>query len=66
MRSLEGKIIIVGVTGSIAAIETVKLIHELKRKGATIYCVMTDAACKIIHPNALEYATQKPVITQLT
>ncbi len=66
MRSLEGKIIIVGVTGSIAAVETVKLIHELKRKGATIHCVMTDAACKIIHPNALEYATQKPVITQLT
>jgi len=66
MRSLEGKIIIVGVTGSIAAVETVKLIHELKRKGATIHCVMTDAACKIIHPNALGYATQKPVITQLT
>ena len=66
MRSLEGKIIIVGVTGSIAAVETVKLIHELKRKGATIHCVMTDAACKIIHPNALEYATQKPVITQIT
>ncbi|MGA8070963.1 MAG: bifunctional phosphopantothenoylcysteine decarboxylase/phosphopantothenate--cysteine ligase CoaBC, partial [Halobacteriota archaeon] len=44
----------------------VKLIHELRRKGATIHCVMTDAACKIVHPTALEYATQKPVITQLT
>jgi len=66
MGSLEGKIIIVGITGSIAAVETVKLIHELKRKGATIHCVMTDAACEIIHPNALQYATQKRVITQLT
>ena len=66
MRSLEGKTIVVGVTGSIAAVETVKLIHELRRKGATIHCVMTDAACKIVHPTALEYATQKPVITQLT
>jgi phosphopantothenoylcysteine decarboxylase/phosphopantothenate--cysteine ligase len=66
MASLEGKVIIVGVTGSIAAVETVKLVHELKRKGAMVHCVMTDAACKIIHPNALEYATQNPVITQLT
>jgi len=66
MKSLEGKTIIVGITGSIAAVETVKLIHELRRKGATVHCVMTAAACKIIHPNALEYATQEPVITQLT
>jgi phosphopantothenoylcysteine decarboxylase/phosphopantothenate--cysteine ligase len=66
MRSLEGKVIIVGVTGSIAAVETIKLIHELKRKGATIHCVMTKAACKILHPNALEYAAQNPVITHLT
>ncbi|HYA33126.1 MAG TPA: bifunctional phosphopantothenoylcysteine decarboxylase/phosphopantothenate--cysteine ligase CoaBC [Candidatus Bathyarchaeia archaeon] len=66
MKSLEGRVILIGVTGSIAAVETVKLVHELKRRGATVHCVMTEAACKIIHPNALEYATGNHVITQLT
>jgi phosphopantothenoylcysteine decarboxylase / phosphopantothenate---cysteine ligase len=66
MYSLEGKTVIVGVTGSIAAVETVKLIRKLKRRGATVHVVMTPAARRIIHPNALEYASQNPVINELT
>jgi phosphopantothenoylcysteine decarboxylase/phosphopantothenate--cysteine ligase len=66
MYSLEGKTVIVGVTGSIAAVETVKLIRKLKRKGATVHVVTTPAARRIIHPNALEYASQNPVINELT
>jgi phosphopantothenoylcysteine decarboxylase / phosphopantothenate---cysteine ligase len=66
MSSLEGKTIIVGVTGSIAAVETVKLIRQLKRKGATVHAVTTPAARQVLHPNALEYATQNPVINELT
>jgi phosphopantothenoylcysteine decarboxylase/phosphopantothenate--cysteine ligase len=66
VRSLEDKTIIVGVTGSIAATETIKLIHQLRRKGATVHAVMTSAARQVLHPNALEYATQNPVIDKLT
>ena len=66
MYSLEGKTVIVGVTGSIAAVETVKLIRKLKRKGAAVHVVTTPAARRIIHPNALEYASQNPVINELT
>jgi phosphopantothenoylcysteine decarboxylase/phosphopantothenate--cysteine ligase len=66
VRSLEDKTIIVGVTGSIAATETIKLIHQLRRKGATVHAVMTPAARQVLHPNALEYATQNPVIGELT
>jgi phosphopantothenoylcysteine decarboxylase / phosphopantothenate---cysteine ligase len=66
MSSLDGKTIIVGVTGSIAAVETVKLIRKLKRRGATVHVVTTPAARQIIHPNALEYASQNPVINELT
>jgi phosphopantothenoylcysteine decarboxylase/phosphopantothenate--cysteine ligase len=66
MNSLEGKTVIVGVTGSIAAVETVKLIRKLKRRGATVHVVTTPAARRIIHPNALEYASQNPVINELT
>jgi phosphopantothenoylcysteine decarboxylase/phosphopantothenate--cysteine ligase len=66
MSSLEGKTVIVGVTGSIAAVETVKLIRKLKRRGATVHVVTTPAARRIIQPNALEYASQNPVINELT
>ncbi len=66
MRRLEGKTVIVGVTGSIAAIEVVKLIRALRRSGADVHAVMSSAACQIVHPRALEYATQNPVITEIT
>lgn len=60
---LSGKRIILGVTGSIAAVETVRLARELIRHGADIIPVMTQAATRILHPDALEFATgHKPVI----
>ncbi len=65
-RKLEGKRIVLGVTGSIAAVETVKLARELVRRGADVIAVMSPAAQKIIHPDSLEFATDNPVITELT
>jgi phosphopantothenoylcysteine decarboxylase / phosphopantothenate---cysteine ligase len=58
--------IVLCVTGSVAAVETVKLARELKRKGFQVKCFMTDGACDIINPNALEFATGEKVITKLT
>lgn len=63
---LAGKTIVLGVTGSIAAVSTVQLARELIRYGAAVYAVMTDAARHIIHEEALHYATGHPVITELT
>lgn len=63
---LEGKRIVLGITGSIAAVECVKLVRELIREGAEVCCVMTDAAATIIHPYALEFASGNPVITEIT
>ncbi|WP_321422684.1 bifunctional phosphopantothenoylcysteine decarboxylase/phosphopantothenate--cysteine ligase CoaBC [uncultured Methanobacterium sp.] len=54
------------VTGSVAAVETVKLARELKRKGFQVKCFMSDGACDIINPYALEFATGEQVITKLT
>lgn len=64
--SLAGKLIVVGVTGSIAAVRTVDLVRELIRRGAEVHCVMSNAACQIIHPYSLEYASGCPVITEIT
>jgi phosphopantothenoylcysteine decarboxylase/phosphopantothenate--cysteine ligase len=64
--SLAGKKIVLAVTGSIAAVETVKLARELIRHGATVQAVMSEAAQTIIHPYALQYATGRDVITEIT
>ncbi len=66
MKTLSGKTVVLAVTGSIAAVETVKLAHALRRRGATVQAVMTEAAAGIVHPDALTYATGRPAITRIT
>lgn len=66
VQTLAGKEIVIGVTGSIAAVETVKLIHALRRKGAEVQPVMSEAAQGIIHPDALTYASGRQTITRLS
>jgi len=66
VQTLAGKEIVVGVTGSIAAVETIKLIHALRRKGATVRPVMSAAAQGIVHPDALTYASGNETITRLS
>lgn len=63
---LEGAHVAVGVTGSIAAVRVVELVHELRRRGATVRGVMSADATGIIHPWAVEFATEAPVITEIT
>jgi len=63
--SLAGKTVVLGVTGSIAAVRVVELARELIRNGAEVHAVMTDAARHILHPDALYYATGNPVITEI-
>lgn len=64
--SLDGKRIVLCVTGSIAAVETIRLSRELIRNGAEVQGVMSQASQTIIHPYALEYATGRKVITEIT
>lgn len=63
---LNGVNVALGVTGSIAAVKTIELAHELRRQGANVRGVMTESAQGIIHPWALEFATENPVVTKIT
>jgi phosphopantothenoylcysteine decarboxylase/phosphopantothenate--cysteine ligase len=63
---LEGLNVALGVTGSIAAVKTVELAHELRRRGATVRAVMSPSASGIIHPWAVEFATEHDVVTEIT
>jgi len=64
--SLRGKTIVLAVTGSIAAVRVIELARELIRNGADVHAVTTSAAERIIHPDALHYATGHEVVTELT
>ena len=66
VQTLAGKQIVVAVTGSIAAVEVVKLIHSLCRRGAVVQPVMSAAAAGILHPDALTYASGRETITRLS
>ncbi|MFC7177276.1 bifunctional phosphopantothenoylcysteine decarboxylase/phosphopantothenate--cysteine ligase CoaBC [Halosegnis marinus] len=58
--------VVLGVSGSIAAVKTVELAHELRRQGASVRAVMTDSATGIVHPWAVEFATEHDVVTEIT
>ncbi len=63
---LNGVNVALGVSGSIAAVKVVELAHELRRHGASVRAVMSPAATGIIHPWAVDFATDEPVITEIT
>jgi len=65
-KVLEGKRIVVGVTASIGAIETPKLIRELIRHGAEVYPVATQESRDIVGEYALEFASGKKVCYNIT
>ena len=64
-RSLEGKEIILGVTGSIAAYKAVEILRELTRRGADVTVVMTEGAQRFITPLTFETLSRRPVLTDL-
>jgi phosphopantothenoylcysteine decarboxylase/phosphopantothenate--cysteine ligase len=63
---LSGVNVALGVTGSIAAVKTVELAHELRRRGASVRAVTTESAAGIVHPWAIEFATGNDVVTEVT
>ena len=63
---LSGANVALGVAGSIAAVRCVELAHELRRRGAAVRAVMTESAQGVIHPWAMEFATERDVITEIT
>jgi phosphopantothenoylcysteine decarboxylase/phosphopantothenate--cysteine ligase len=66
MSLLSGTNVALGVTGSIAAVKTVELAHELRRHGASVRAVMTGSATRIIDPWAAEFATEHEAVTEIT
>lgn len=58
---LQGKHVIVGVTGGIAAYKAVYLVRELVRHGADVHCLMTEGARHFVGPVSLAAISGHPV-----
>ncbi|MEF8757022.1 MAG: bifunctional phosphopantothenoylcysteine decarboxylase/phosphopantothenate--cysteine ligase CoaBC [Halobacteriales archaeon] len=63
---LSGVNVALGVTGSIAAVTNVELIHELRRRGAEVRVLMSGSATDIVHPWSLELASENDVVTEIS
>ena len=65
MADLEGKRIVVGITGSIAAYKSAELVRLLRRRGAKLRVVMTEHATHFMHPLTFETLSGNGVITDM-
>jgi len=61
---LKGKTVVLGVTGSISAVESFRIARELKTRGANVIAVLTENALEFTTPSALKFACDR-VITKL-
>jgi phosphopantothenoylcysteine decarboxylase/phosphopantothenate--cysteine ligase len=66
MAHLEGKKIILGITGSIAAYKAAVLARLLLKSGAEVQVLMTKAATTFIAPLTLATLSKKPVYTEVS
>lgn len=62
--SLQGKHIVLGITGSIAAYKSATLIRLLVKAGAEVQVVITPSGKEFITPLTLSTLTQKPVVSE--
>ena len=64
---IEGKKIVLCITGSVAAYRAIDLARELIRHGAEVYPVMSEAvASALLTPDMMKWATGNNVVTKLT
>ncbi len=62
--ALEGKKIVLGITGSIAAYKSAYLVRALIKQGAEVQVVMTPSGKEFITPVTLSALTGKPVVNE--
>lgn len=60
---LNGKCVVLGVTGGIAAYKACELTSRLKKAGAQVHVIMTKNACEFVRPLTFETLSSHPVVT---
>ena len=62
---LNGKKVVLCVTGGIAAYKAADLVSRLKKQGAEVDVLMTESACEFITPLTLEVLSGRRVVTDM-
>src|SRR5699024_10076736 len=62
---IKDKNILLGVTGGIAAYKSADLVSRLKKQGAHVKVVMTEAATKFISPLVFQTLSNNPVYVDM-
>lgn len=64
-KSLKGRVILLGLTGSIAIYKSCELLRQLKEEGAEVYCLMSFGAQKFISPLTFSALSGNPVALEV-
>ncbi len=59
------RVIVVGVTGGIAAYKTVQVVSTVRRLGGDVYVVMTPSATHFVGPLTFQVLSAHPVVSDL-
>ena len=62
-QALQGKHIVVGLSGGVACYKTAEFVRELVKAGATVQVVMTEAATQFITPVTMQALSGRAVAT---
>ncbi|MBN2473164.1 MAG: phosphopantothenoylcysteine decarboxylase [Pirellulales bacterium] len=62
---MNGRELLIGVTGGIAAYKTAMLVSRLVQAGAGVSVIMTRSATKLVGPKTFEALTGRPVQTRV-
>ncbi len=62
---LDGKSVVLGVTGGIAAYKAAALCSHLVQAGAVVDVILTDAAREFVAPLTFQALTHRPVVTEM-
>ena len=64
-EELKGKLIVLGVTGSIAAYKAADIAGALVKKGADVHVILTQSAARFITPLTLRTLSRNPVVVDM-
>jgi len=65
LSSLKKKNILLGVTGGIAAYKSLEIVSRLKKAGAEVDVIMTEAATKFVQPLSFRSLSHNPVVIDM-
>lgn len=62
---LAGRVVVVGVTGSVAAFKAAHVVTGLRKLGAEVYVAMTPSATRFVSALTFRTLSQHPVVTDM-